>query len=70
MNICYIQSIDEQGIHINNDILPVAQRKKSEIRHLLKKSERLTFTLCNKCENCPELNTCPFVLAFTAMVVK
>lgn len=66
VNICFVQSIDEQGIHINNHILPVAEKKQKEIRRLLKKRERLIFPLCNKCDTCPELNTCLIIRPFTA----
>jgi DNA-binding LytR/AlgR family response regulator len=69
VNLCYIQSFNLHGVHINNHILPVSQKNKTEIRRLLKKSERLTFPLCNTCDSCPELNTCPIIRPFTARKV-
>lgn len=66
VNLCQIQSFDEHSVHINNHILPIAQKKKTKFRYLMEKSETLTFPLCGNCENCHEFRGCAIIRPFTA----
>lgn len=70
VNLCHVQSFSKCGIHVNGHVLPIAQKNKTKIRHLLEKNERLTFPLCGNCDICDKFIGCPMIYSFAAKKIS